>query len=137
MTSSTKVALVCLALVVVALASGYLIGSTTRTTTTQTTSASQGLHNLIFLQGFTCLGQPQNILPWSVTLSNGETITEPPNGNFSNPTITSSQAAIVFKVPDGNYSFKISPIALIPTNGTVEINNGDEVVTLTQPEICG
>lgn len=102
-------------------------------TMTRTILTHQGLFELSFNQTARCnnLGF---IAPWSVALSDGTSITEPPDANFSECCSASPQnpSSIVFYVPSGTYSFQIKPNLLFPTNGTVSISNQSVVVDVGQ-----
>ena len=151
MALSIKVLLVVLILLIVAAVSGYVIGVgqqapsqvkstvTSTSTVTQTVLTHQGLYELSFNQTAECpnLGF---VSPWSVTLSDGASVTEPPNANFSDSYSVSlkNPSAIVFYVPSGVYSFQIKPNLLGPPNGTVTVSGQNAVVRVGQVILsCG
>jgi hypothetical protein len=70
--------------------------------------------------------------PWSVTLSNGQSATAL-NANFSQPYSGSpnNPSIIAFLVPNGSYSYSVSPPnRFTPGAGTVTIDNQEVIVTL-------
>lgn len=100
---------------------------------------------LIFNQTAGFCNVPAFITPWSVTLSDGESITEPPNSNFSDCCgVTPVNTPIVFDLPPGDYSYSLQPNLLTtpngtvtPPDGTVSITNRDVLVQLNHIQSCG
>jgi hypothetical protein len=141
---SAVVAVGLVIIVVVGLAVGYFAGSTQRVTTTLTVpsrvtttlTVPSDEFELTFRQTALCpnLGF---IAPWKVVLSNRESMTAPPDVNFStnmaygsSPTFPSM---ITFYVPNGNYTFSVTPSSLLtPATGNVTVDNQEVVVTLGQ-----
>ena len=122
---------------------GYFVGSTQRVTTTVSV---YGPFKIVFQQIAKCpnIGY---LAPWSVVLSNGESITAPANGtsvesgSFESGSPT-NPSTITFYVTNGNYTFSVTPasIMLTPATGNVTVDNQDVVVTLQQggePFSCG
>ena len=122
---------------------GYFVGSTQRATTTVSV---YGPFKIVFQQIAKCpnIGY---LAPWSVVLSNGESITAPANdtsvesGSFESGSPT-NPSTITFYVTNGNYTFSVTPasIMLTPATGNVTVDNQDVVVTLQQggePFSCG
>jgi len=148
---SAVFALALVAVVAGSLGAGYLLGSTQPTaakvntesvTTTTTVTVPSGQFELVFRQIALCpnLGF---IAPWKVVLSNGESMSAPPNANFSDgvayggsPTFPST---ITFYVTNGNYVFSVTPANLLtPATGNVTVDNQTAVVTLGQElSSCG
>ena len=137
------VAIVLVVLVAGSLGVGYFVGSTQRVTTTATV---YGPFKIVFQQIAKCpnIGY---LAPWSIVLSNGESITAPANGtsvesgSFESGS-PNNPSTITFYVTNGNYTFSVTPasIMLTPATGTVTVDNQDVVVTLQQggePFSCG
>ncbi len=119
-------------------ATGTLTSTTTATTTSTMTITSteiltsvSNVGDLIFKQITPC----SNIgyfAPWSVTLSNGQSETAL-NANFSQPYSGSpnNPSIIAFLVPNGNYSYSVSPAnRFTPGAGAVTVDNQEVLVTL-------
>ena len=122
---------------------GYFVGSTQRVTTT---AIVYGPFKIVFQQIAKCpnIGY---LAPWSVVLSNGESITAPANGtsvesgSFESGS-PNNPSTITFYVTNGNYTFSVTPasIMLTPATGNVTVDNQDVAVTLEQggePFSCG
>lgn len=105
---------------------------------------STGPFALVFQQVAKCASIGY-LAPWQVTLSNGESITAPPNGNISQGYASGSPtnpSTITFYVTNGNYTFSVSGAAnsLTPATGEVTVDNGNVVIFLYQggePFSCG
>lgn len=133
-------AAVLVVLVAGSLGIGYLAGSTQRATTTVT---AYGPFKLVFQQVAKCANLGY-LAPWGVDLSNGESLTAPPNATFpgyfgGSPT---NPSMIIFYVPNGDYTFHVLPAGsgLTPANGNVTVDNQNVVVALQQggePFSCG
>ncbi len=141
--------------IIVSLASGFELASTISRPSTdiifQTTNriineSTGNRFELIFNQTAGFCNVPAFITPWSVTLSNGEAITEPPNSSFTDCCgITSVNTPIVFVLPPGSYSYSLQPNLLTtpngtvtPPDGTVSITDRDVVVQLNHvTQSCG
>jgi hypothetical protein len=102
----------------------------TSTTGVQTANETSGVGDLVFRQVTPCpnIGY---IAPWSVTLSDGQSVTAEGNssqccgGSPSNPSI------ITFLVPDGNYTYSVTAAnRLTPSAGTVTVDSQEAVVSL-------
>ena len=118
--------------------SGYFVGSTQRVTTTVSV---YGPFKIVFQQIAKCpnIGY---LAPWSVVLSNGESITAPANGTSVESGSPNNPSTITFYVTNGNYTFSVTPasIMLTPATGNVTVDNQDVAVTLRQggePFSCG
>jgi len=122
------------------------VATTTTSLTSQTimnpSSNSTGeLYELRFNQTSPC-SPPIYLIPWSVTLSNGMMIAEPPHDNFSECCAGSSDytnySSIVFSVLNGNYIFSTNGPSFFTESGNVTVN-GKDVIVLLQEEIasCG
>jgi hypothetical protein len=102
----------------------------TSTTGVQTANETSGVGDLVFRQVTPCpnIGY---IAPWSVTLSDGQSVTAEGNssqccgGSPSNPSI------ITFLVLDGNYTYSVTAAnRLTPSAGTVTVDSQEAVVSL-------
>jgi hypothetical protein len=103
----------------------------TSTTSVHTATETSNVNELVFRQVTPCpnLGY---LAPWSVTLSNGQSVTaENANstqccgGSPSNPSI------ITFLLASGNYSYSVTPPSrFTPNSGTVTVDNQEVVVNL-------
>lgn len=120
-------------LLIVAAASGYYVGSRNIATTTITVSGVR--FYLMFNQVSRCpnLGY---LAPWRVSLSDGEVASAfPPYTNdteccSASPT---NPPTITFHVPNGNYTYEVSPSnELSPANGSVAVNGQNATVELSQ-----
>ncbi|MHB8568513.1 MAG: hypothetical protein ACYC7D_14955 [Nitrososphaerales archaeon] len=89
---------------------------------------------LVFRQVSRCINLGF-IAPWTVVLSNRESITaNPPNGTSticcgisqSNP------STIIFNVTSGTYTFSVTPNLLMPASGTVTVDDQNTTATLGQ-----
>ena len=134
------VAVVLVVLVAGSLGIGYLAGSTQKATTTVT---AYGPFKLVFQQVAKCANLGY-LAPWGVDLSNGESITAPPNATFPGyfSGSPSNPSTITFYVTKGDYTFHVLPAGsgLTPADGSVTVTNQDVVVTLQQggePFSCG
>lgn len=146
MTSNGKVVSIVAVVVIVAALTGYLVGigqrvpserSTVTSTSTSTVTRTVLTHEWLFGLSFNQTAKCPNlgfIAPWSVTLSDGTSITEPPNGNFSECCSASPEnpSSITFYVPSGVYSFQIKPNLLFSTNASVTVSNKDVEVAVFQ-----
>jgi len=107
------------------------------------------LYELRFNQTGVC-NPPIYIIPWSVTLSNGMTITEPspgtgPVSECCSGSPSSNYSSIIFSVPNGSYSYSVGgrgtpfyPLSGSPTTGNVTVNGDDMTVLLnTEIEVAG
>ena len=103
---------------------------TTTITATSTAAETSGVGDLVFKQSTPCpnIGY---IAPWTVTLSDGQSVTAEGNssqccgGSPNNPSI------IAFLVPNGNYTYSVTAEnRLTPSAGTVTVDNEEVVVTL-------
>ena len=131
----TAVALV--ALVVGSLGVGYFVGSS-QEAPHRTVTETSNVYELVFKQITNCLNLGY-LAPWSVTLSNGQSITAQ-NGNSTQccSGSPSNPSTITFLVTNGNYSFSDTPPQLTPNAGTVTVDNQDTVVNLDLSFIsCG
>jgi hypothetical protein len=107
-------------------------------------TGANGPFALVFQQVAKCASIGY-LAPWQVTLSNGESLTAPPNGNISQGYASGSPAnpsTITFYVTNGNYTFSISGAAnsLTPATGKVTVDDGNVVIFLYQggePFSCG
>jgi len=147
--------------IVISLVSGFGLANITSRTSTSTTvsvttstifetmsqtviqriNESTGARfELIFNQTGIC-NQDWWVWTWSVNLSNGEFISEPPNFSGCCGETPPPVMPIVFSLPPGNYSYHVKGrgIVLAPVNGTVSITDEDVVVQLYQPYVasCG
>lgn len=98
---------------------------------TSTMTLASDAYELVFRQVTAC----PNIgyfAPWNVTLSNGQSITAL-NANFSQPYSGSpnNPSIITFVVPNGNYSYTVTPPnRFTPGAGTVIVDNQEVVINL-------
>jgi hypothetical protein len=103
----------------------------TSTTSVQTATETSNVNELVFRQITPC----PNIgyfAPWSVTLSNGQSVTAL-NANFSQPYSGSpnNPSIITFLIGNGNYSYSVTPPnRFTPGAGTVTVGNQEVVVNL-------
>jgi hypothetical protein len=104
--------------------------STTTITSTDTVTTNSSVGDLVFRQYTPCpnIGY---IAPWSVTLSNGQSVT----ADYGNYTVCcggspGNPSIITFLVAKGNYSYSVIPTNLTPHTGTVTVGNQEVVVTL-------
>ena len=100
-------------------------------TTTQTVTETSNVYNLVFRQTTPC----PNIgyfAPWSVTLSNGQSVTaEDANSTQCCGGSTINPSIIALLVPSGNYSYSTTPPnRFTPGTGTVTVDNQEVVVNL-------
>lgn len=101
-------------------------------------TSSQVHHNLIFNQTGVCL-PPKYLIPWMVVLHSQSGLTstkiQPSSkANFSECCSLSpsfkNYSTIIFTVPDGKYTYSITPNELLPDSGTVTVAGKDAVVQL-------
>ena len=115
------------------------------TSTSPSTTASAGLHQVAFHQTGNCNGL--YTAPWSVTMGN-MTETEPPGGTvptygFSGGLDYAIYSTIFFHVPDGTYNYSVSPAYAFnqagPATGIVTVRGADVVVPVRGPTLpsCG
>jgi len=112
----------------------------TITTTTMTqilsntsSNTNREMYQLRFNQTGVC-SPPIYFIPWSITLSNGQYIAEPPHSNFSECCAGSSSytnfSSIVFSVQNGNYTFQTNGASFLPNAGNVTVDGRDVTVLL-------
>jgi len=107
------------------------VETTTMFTTLLVSTSTTNLGELVFRQVTPCpnLGY---FAPWSVTLSNGLSVTAE-NANFSQccSASPSNPSTITILVANGNYSFSVTPTnRFTPNAGTVTVENQEVVVNL-------
>jgi hypothetical protein len=128
---SGLVAIVLVVLVAGSLGIGYFVGSTQRVATTVSVYAP---FKLVFQQIATCQNMGY-IAPWKVVLSDGESMTAPPNATLPGyyGVGTTNPSTITFYVANGNYTFSVTPAGpLTPASGNVTVDGQDVVVSLGQ-----
>ena len=118
----------------------YIGSSSASTPSTVSSTPASNQFKLVFKQTPNCpnLGF---VAPWTVSLSDGQSITANPwfgtsticcSGSVNNP------STITFYLANGNYTFSVTPNLLTPAKGSVIVDNNDTVVTLvTQYFSCG
>jgi hypothetical protein len=100
----------------------------------------QRVYKLTFQESGACF-PPAFLSAWSVTLGNNWTEAEPSNATLpiSDTSFTSSsqfanQSTIIFSVPNGTYSYKVSPEAMLgPSSGNVTVKGADVIVEVNGP----
>src|SRR5208283_4234026 len=107
------------------------VETTTMFTTLLVSTSTTNVGELVFRQVTPCpnLGY---FAPWSVTLSNGLSVTAE-NANFSQCCSASpgNPSTITFLVANGNYSYSVTPTnRFTPTTGTATVDNEQVVVDL-------
>lgn len=107
------------------------VTTTVTTTATQNTTVTSNRFELVFRQVTPCpnLGF---FASWSVTLSDGESVTAL-NANFSQccSAAPNNPSIITFLVANGNYSFSVTPSnRFTPSAGTVTVDNQEVVINL-------
>lgn len=114
------------------------ITSTTTVTGTvpESCNTSTTLHCVVFQQLGACTPEFWGI-PWSVTIGNTTEVQPPgttlPISNYSlEGTSNENFSVIVFSLPDGHYSFTVSPSAgfFMPTTGSLTIDGTDVLVQI-------
>jgi hypothetical protein len=113
------------------------IHSTTETILTQTSTLSNRLYDLIFIQMGAC-PQEYYFAPWSVTLNNRTTIVEPPNASLPiseqsgiSSTRFKNYSTIAFSVLPGTYNYNIEPQNFLPnSSGNATITNRDVTIQI-------
>jgi hypothetical protein len=105
-----------------------------------TTLTSHQTYALAFAQDGAC-SPPAYEAPWAVALNGHTTIAAPSNASLPVPNteIRASPnyknfSVIWFHVPDGVYTYVVSPSDFFP-HGTVTVNGADTIVTVNGPFI--
>ena len=125
------IAVALVTLVVGSLGVGYFVGSSQEKAPHQTVTETSNVYELVFRQVTPCpnIGY---LAPWTVTLSNGQSVTaENANSTQCCGGSPSNPSTITFLVANGNYSYSvIGENRLTPNAGTVTVDNQEVVVSL-------
>ena len=122
--------------IAVSAGTGYLAGvanqRTVTPTTTETAYSTQARFDLIFVQNALCPHSIGYIIPWTVTLSDNQSITSDAKVQCCTNSLD-GPSVIGFSVPTGAYSYSITPDNILtPAEGTVTVESQGTTVMVNQ-----